>query len=121
MLPLEKRSTALPVAATSSTISSSGRMGDDLPCSAALPRPPGGACDGTREEAALSRLQHKWPPEFADGVRCGFLQKHDGARDPAGYPQGFGQWQLERRNAWFAGFNVGFHDRQRLPQRGAAL
>lgn len=57
-----------------------------------------------------------WLDEFRDGVRCGFLQKRDGPRDAGGYPLGFNHWPLERRNAWFAGFNVGFHDRKRLSQ-----
>ena len=29
------------------------------------------------------------------------------------YPRGFTDWPLERRNAWFAGFNVGYCDRKR--------
>jgi hypothetical protein len=72
-------------------------------------------------EVALKRLQDKWRPEFRDGVRCGFLQKRDGVRDSGGYPPCFNDWPLERRNAWFAGFNVGFHDRLRLSQSEVAL
>jgi hypothetical protein len=79
------------------------------------------ARDGNKAELALKRLQDKWPPEFRDGVRCGFLQKRDGVRDSGGYPPGFNHWPLERRNAWFAGFNVGLHDRLRLSQNEAAL
>jgi hypothetical protein len=64
--------------------------------------------------------QERLPSEFRDGARCGFLQRHEGPRDPGGYPPGFKHWQLERRNAWFAGFNVGFHDRSRFSKPEAA-
>jgi hypothetical protein len=74
----------------------------------------------TSSEAVLNRLREKWPPEFRDGARCGFLQRHEGVGNPGGYPPGFDHWQLERRNAWFAGFNVGFHDRLRLSKAVAA-
>jgi hypothetical protein len=66
------------------------------------------------------RLQEKWSAEFRDGARCGFLQQHEGPRDPGGYPLEFNRWPLERRNAWFAGFSIGFHDRLRLTQTEAA-
>jgi hypothetical protein len=65
--------------------------------------------------------QERLPAEFRDGARCGFLQREEGPRDPGGYPRGFHRWPLERRNAWFAGFNVGYHDRLRLSQSEAAL
>jgi hypothetical protein len=61
----------------------------------------------------LTILQARWPDEFRDGARCAFLRRFDGEREPGGYPRGFHRWPLERRNAWFAGFNVGFHDRLR--------
>lgn len=63
-----------------------------------------------------TRLQKKWPAEFRDGARCGFLQHYEGSRDHGGYPPGFAGWPLERRNTWFAGFNLGLHDRLRLEQ-----
>ena len=40
--------------------------------------------------------------------------RFDGEREPGGYPRGFHAWPLDRRNSWFAGFNVGFHDRLKL-------
>jgi hypothetical protein len=61
--------------------------------------------------------QERLAGEFRDGARCGFLQRQEGPRDPGGYPRGFHGWPLERRNAWFAGFNVGLHDRLRLSNR----
>ena len=36
------------------------------------------------------------------------------------YPKGFHDWALERRDAWFAGFNVGWTDCCRRDQPGAA-
>ena len=95
-----------------------GRV-EDAKSAAAFARLPNIAHDGNAE-AVLKRLQDKWPSEFRDGARCGFLQLHEGPRDPGGYPPGFHHWQLERRNAWFAGFNVGFHDRSRLSKSEAA-
>lgn len=62
---------------------------------------------------ALGLIQEKWPAEFRDAARCGFSRQREGERDPGGYPLGFYQWSQERRNAWFAGFNQGFHDRTR--------
>jgi hypothetical protein len=120
MWHLETRTPAPSVPGASSKTPGSGRV-EDARCSAAFLRLSNVARDGNKAEVALKRLQDKWPPEFRDGVRCGFLQKREGVRDPGGYPPGFDQWQLERRNAWFAGFNVGFHDRLRLSQSEAAL
>ena len=62
----------------------------------------------------LTRLGRRWPDEFRDGARRGFLLRFDADREKGGYPRGFLLWPLERRNAWFAGFNRGFHDRLRL-------
>jgi hypothetical protein len=120
MSHLETRNPAPPAPGTSSKISGSDWVGDAA-CSAALLRLSNSAPVGNKAEAALNRLQDTWPLEFRDGVRCGFLQKRDGPGDTGGYPQGFNHWQLERRNAWFAGFNVGFHDRLRLSQSEAGL
>jgi hypothetical protein len=44
------------------------------------------------------------PDEFRDGARRAF----QGVKR---YPRGFTDWPLDRRNAWFAGFNVGYCDR----------
>jgi hypothetical protein len=61
-------------------------------------------------------LRRRWPDEWVDGARCGFLQRYDGKREPGGYPLGFHRWPLDHRNAWFAGFNRGFCDRFRISQ-----
>jgi hypothetical protein len=68
----------------------------------------------------VARLTQRWPDEFRDGARCAFLRRFDGARQKGGYPPGFDHWPLERRNAWFAGFNRGFHDRLGLVQTEVA-
>jgi hypothetical protein len=64
-------------------------------------------CERDRE-ALLSR----WPDEFRDGAKCGLLNEYTGARERGGYPRGFHQWPLDRRNAWYAGFNLGYHQRE---------
>jgi hypothetical protein len=51
--------------------------------------------------------------EFDDGARCGILRKFDGPRELGGYPKGFHAWPLARRNAWFAGFNIGHFERHK--------
>jgi hypothetical protein len=61
-----------------------------------------------------ARRKRMWPDEFSDGARCGFLKTFPGAREPGGYPLDFHRWPIERRNSWFAGFNLGFHDRLRF-------
>ncbi len=65
----------------------------------------------------LAALRERWPAEFRDGARCAFLRTFEGDREAGGSPIGFHRWLLERRNAWFAGFNVGFHDRLRLTRK----
>jgi hypothetical protein len=67
----------------------------------------------------LARLRTRWPNDFRDGARCALLQSYPGPREKGGYPAGFHCWPLDRRNAWFAGFNVGFHDRMRVRQEEA--
>ncbi len=57
------------------------------------------------------RLKAAYPDEFRDGARCAFLRKYEAEREHGGYPRGFLKWPLDRRNAWFAGFNYGFHRR----------
>jgi hypothetical protein len=52
------------------------------------------------------RIKLAYPTEFADGARRGF------EGDPL-YPSGFSSWPLVRRNAWFAGWNVGYYIRKR--------
>jgi len=70
-----------------------------------------------RDKAEREALRSRWPDEFRDGARCAFLREYPGDREAGGYPRGFHQWPLERRNAWFAGFNVGFHDRLHLSRK----
>lgn len=67
------------------------------------------ACVAERDCLKLGRAA-----DFDDGARCAFLRRFDGARERGGFPPGFHGWPLGRRNAWFAGFNVGFHDRIRF-------
>ena len=71
--------------------------------------------DADRERAKARRTAFKarWPNEFRDGARCAFMGEYPGERERGGYPKGFHQWPLERRDAWFAGFNVGVCDRWR--------
>lgn len=71
--------------------------------------------DADRERAKRRRaaLKARWPNEFRDGARCAFLGECPGQREPGGYPKGFHQWPPDRRDAWFAGFNVGVCDRWR--------
>jgi hypothetical protein len=66
-----------------------------------------------------ARLKGRFPEEFNDGARCGFLRRYPGKREPGGYPRGFHHWESARRNAWFSGFNVGFCDRLRLAKEEA--
>jgi hypothetical protein len=68
----------------------------------------------TRDKAELEReaLRSRWPDEFRDGARCGLLREYPGDRERGGYPRGFHQWPLERRNAWYAGFNLGHYQRE---------
>jgi hypothetical protein len=50
------------------------------------------------------RLFRAYPEEYNDGARRGYTGNKR-------YPRGFHDWPLERRNAWFAGWNVGYCDR----------
>ena len=75
-------------------------------------------CDGAPRglrmsaEAERERLERAWPDAFRDGVRAafGFFPP---AHELGGYFKGFHGSPLERRNAFFAGFNLGFGDRRR--------
>jgi hypothetical protein len=64
--------------------------------SAQFPVPP----EGQREA-----LRNAWPEAFAEGRKRGL-------RNSRAYPEGFGLWPLDKRNAWFAGFNIGFIQRR---------
>jgi hypothetical protein len=58
------------------------------------------------------RLKRACPDEFADGERCAFHRRYPGEHEKGGYPKGFHGWPRARRNAWFAGFNLGLIERQ---------
>jgi hypothetical protein len=64
--------------------------------------------------AEIKRLEEQWPKEFRLGYRFGFLGKADQPCDAAGYPIGLHAWPLDRRNAWWAGWNDGRNYRNRL-------
>lgn len=59
----------------------------------------------------LTSIRNQWAAEFGDGLRCALTHEYEGPRECGGYPQGFHRWTPDRRNAWFAGFNHGFHER----------
>ena len=70
-------------------------------------------------DAERARLKTAWPAEFADSERCAFLNRFDGKREKGGgYPLGFHQWPLERRNAWYCGYNFGRLERQQALTEG---
>jgi hypothetical protein len=68
---------------------------------------------GDAPDRELAGLKQAWPDAFRDGARFAFVGKSEGERERGGYPRGFFGWSLERRNAWFCGFNVGLLDKQR--------
>jgi hypothetical protein len=57
---------------------------------------------GDAAKAALERaaIRQQWQEDFHLGARSAFLQTGN-------YPDGFHRWPLQRRNAWWAGFNLG--------------
>ena len=63
------------------------------------------------KNVARSYLHRKFRSEFNDGAVYGAGWVPSDEREKGGYPLGFHDWQLERRNAWFAGFNVGYQRR----------
>jgi hypothetical protein len=72
--------------------------------------------DDLRHERArreIDRLASAWPDEYRLGYRFGFLKRADPPCDRAGYPLGLHSWPLDRRNAWWAGWNVGRVERDR--------
>ena len=64
-------------------------------------RPLAGYSKGMRQ-----RIKLAYPDEFNDGAKRAFTGDKL-------YPPGFLKWPLERRNAWYAGFNKGYSDRKR--------
>jgi hypothetical protein len=62
--------------------------------------------DRERAAAERERIRRAYPKEFNEGAKRAF--------EGSGlYPPGFHDWPLERRNAWFAGFNFGYVYRNR--------
>jgi hypothetical protein len=55
----------------------------------------------------VSMLKDAYPDAFFDGELAGPGKLPPGPRERGGYPMAFHQGPLGRRNAWFAGFNVG--------------
>jgi hypothetical protein len=65
---------------------------------------------------ARRALRAKYPSEFDDGARCGATLSYPGEREPGGYPKGSHGWPLEKRNAWYAAFNIGYAKRNQEPR-----
>jgi hypothetical protein len=59
------------------------------------------------------RLKALHPEIFTAGELAGLGKLPPGQRERGGQPLGFSQWPGDRRNAWFAGFNVGYAQRRR--------
>jgi hypothetical protein len=68
-------------------------------------------------ELERKRWREAYPAEFNDGIRIGFFGAKT-ERDPSGggYPLGFHAWSIDRRNAWFCGFNLGYIKRKQTEQ-----
>lgn len=64
--------------------------------------------------AERERLEKEWPREFRLGYQFGFLRRADPPHDDNGYPLGLLAWPLGRKNAWWAGWNAGRNERNRL-------
>jgi hypothetical protein len=63
----------------------------------------------TAAQAQASRAEYRerFPQEFEHGFLSGFTGEFQQPCDGAGYPPGFHDWPLERRNAWFCAWNAG--------------
>jgi hypothetical protein len=58
-------------------------------------------------ETERERLKTEWPAEFADGVE-------QGKERFTKYPRGLlTEWSDDRRNAWWAGFNVAYMQKKK--------
>jgi hypothetical protein len=60
-----------------------------------------------RAEAVRAELCRRFPQEFEHGYRTGYLGENQPPCDAAGYMIGHHTWPLVRKNAWFAGWNLG--------------
>jgi hypothetical protein len=65
-----------------------------------------------RAEAVRAALCAKFPQEFEHGYRTGYLGENQPPCDAAGYMIGHHTWPLDRKNAWFAGFNLGYGEQE---------
>jgi hypothetical protein len=65
-----------------------------------------------RAEAVRAELCRRFPGEFEHGYRTGYLGENQPPCDVAGYMIGYHAWPLVRKNAWFAGFNLGHIERE---------
>jgi hypothetical protein len=63
-------------------------------------------------EQIRAELCAKFPAEFEAGYRYGLTGATQPPCDAAGYPIGFREWPLDRRNAWWAGFNLGHVEKE---------
>jgi hypothetical protein len=66
--------------------------------------------------AERERLERAWPEAFRDGVRAAYSLFPTNC-ERGGYPKGFSGWPLEKRNAYFGGFNWGFIGRRQARDR----
>ena len=62
---------------------------------------------GKIKSVDLRYYRGRFPMEWDDGLKLGMGHGPAGQRERGDYPKGFHDWPLDRRNAWFAGFNVG--------------
>jgi hypothetical protein len=73
--------------------------------------------DQETERPRLTPEQEWWraayPAEFKDGARLGFSGSAEYPREQGMYPRGFHQWEGERKDAWFCGWNAGYVARRR--------
>lgn len=64
-------------------------------------------------------LRERHPDAFDAGARRGFAMKLGTDTEPGGYPKGFHMWSPDRRNAYFAGWNLGNFKRNSAKSGGA--
>lgn len=64
-----------------------------------------------RMYARRGELLLNFPIEYEHGYLSGFTGEPQAPCDAAGYPIGLNDWPIERRNSWFAGWNLGNSER----------
>jgi hypothetical protein len=65
-----------------------------------------------RAEIVRADLRAKFPDEFEHGYRYGAIGGIQPPCDACGFPIGLHIWPLDRRNAWWSGFNAGHTERE---------